>query len=104
MARKPSNPLMDEQIMDQAFSELAALVNESEALLEGRSGYPRGRAARRQLDQVMQQASVLVHQLGERAAPALQGTEAYVRANPLKALGIATAVGAMAAMLINRRD
>jgi ElaB/YqjD/DUF883 family membrane-anchored ribosome-binding protein len=104
MAKKPSNPLMDEQIMDQAFSELAALVHESEALLDGRPGYPRGRAAQRQLKQAMQQATDLARQLGERAAPALRGTEAYVKGNPLKAVGIAAAIGLLAALMINTRD
>ncbi|MBA1290481.1 DUF883 family protein [Pseudomonas japonica] len=104
MARKPSNPLMDEQIMDQAFSELAALVEESESLLGARSVYGRRRVAKRQLEQAIQRATVLARQLGERAAPAIEGTEQYVKQHPYKALGIAATVGLLAALLVNRRD
>jgi len=104
MARKPSNPLIDEQIMDQAFSELAALVEESEGLLGARSGYGRRRAAKRQLEQAIRRATVLARQLGDQAAPAIKGTEQYVRQSPYKALGIAATVGMLAALLLTRRD
>ncbi|WP_263262029.1 hypothetical protein [Pseudomonas sp. RIT-PI-S] len=104
MARKPSNPLIDEQIMDQAFSELAALVEESEGLLGGRLGFGRRRAAKRQFDRALQRATGLVQELGDQAAPALRSTERYVSENPLKALGIAAGVGVLVALLINRSD
>jgi ElaB/YqjD/DUF883 family membrane-anchored ribosome-binding protein len=103
MARKPSNPLIDDQIMDQAFSELAALVEESEALLGGGRGRRYRQGVRRQLDQAVQRASTLASQLAEGSAPALRSTEGYVRDNPFKAVGMAAAVGVLAALVINRR-
>jgi ElaB/YqjD/DUF883 family membrane-anchored ribosome-binding protein len=103
MARTPSNPLIEEQIMDQAFSELAALLDESEGLLNGGRGRRYRRRVQRQLDQVLQRAGALTGQLSERAAPVVQGTEAYVRKNPYRAVGLAAAAGLLAAWVINRR-
>jgi ElaB/YqjD/DUF883 family membrane-anchored ribosome-binding protein len=103
MARKPSNPLIDEQIMDQAFSELAALVEESEGLLNEGRGRRYSRKLRRQLDQVLQRATDLANQIAEQAAPAVHSTEGYVRQHPGKALALAATAGALVAMLVNRR-
>lgn len=104
MARKPSNPLIDDQIMDQAFSELAALVEESEALLAQGSVGPRGRAVRRQLAAALDRATGLTRQLAEQARPALRDTEHYVRTRPLQALGLAAAAGMVLAFAFNRRS
>lgn len=103
MARKPSNPLIDDQIMDQAFSELAALVEESEGLLGGAYSRRYSRKVRRQLDHTLQRASALANQMAEGIAPAVEGTERYVRQNPLQALGIAAAIGALIAAAVNHR-
>jgi ElaB/YqjD/DUF883 family membrane-anchored ribosome-binding protein len=101
MASKTPKPLIDDQIMDQAFSELAALVEESEALLDGRSASEGGHD---RLQRLLCRGAELVGQLSRRAAPALEGTRRYVASHPLKALGLATAAGLLAAMLVNRRD
>jgi ElaB/YqjD/DUF883 family membrane-anchored ribosome-binding protein len=103
MARTPSNPLIDEQIMDQAFSELAALVEESEGLLNEGRGRRCSRKLRRQFDQLLQRATDLANQLAEQAAPAVRSTEGYVRQRPGQALALAAAAGALVALLINRR-
>ncbi|WP_426198776.1 glycine zipper domain-containing protein [Pseudomonas sp. DC3200b2] len=104
MARKNSNPLIDDQIMDQAFSELAALVEESEALLDGRGISAGGRRDCHRLRRLLRRGSELAGQLSRRTAPALEGTRQYVAAHPLKALGLAAAAGLLAALLVNRRE
>lgn len=103
MARTPSNPLIDEQIMDQAFSELAALVEETEGLLNEGRGRRCSRKLRRQLDHMLQRATDLANQLAEQATPAVRCTESYVRQHPGKALALAATAGTLVAMLVNRR-
>ena len=104
MARKTSNPLIDDQIMDQAFSELAALVEESEALLDGRAASTGIHGRRPRLQWLLCRGSELAGQLSRRTAPALEGTRQYVAAHPLKALGLAAVAGLVAALLVNRHD
>lgn len=106
MARKNQAAAYGEQIKDQVFSELQALIEESEKLLD-RSSSLVGEEAdtlRAQLGLKLRQASEAVGQVRSRAQPVVEATEDYIGGHPWQTVAISAGLGLVVGLLLGRRD
>lgn len=110
MARKPAVQSTVDQIKDQAFSELQALIEESNKLLEGSASLT-GADGDTLREQVSAKLKKAVDSLAnardiavEQAKPVVDATENYIGGHPWQTVAISAGVGVLVGLLIGRRD
>ena len=105
MARKSTVQANGEQIKDQAFSELKALIEESEKLLKSSASLLGEDAEnlREQISQKLQQALDSVHDVRERTRPMVDATEVYIGGHPWQTVAISAGFGLVVGLLLGRR-
>ncbi|MBD1554320.1 DUF883 family protein [Pseudomonas typographi] len=105
MARKSSAASAGDQIKDQAFSELAALIEESEKLLKDSAALVGDEAEtlRAQITEKLRKALESVDGVRSKAQPALEATQDYIGGHPLQTVAIAAGVGLVIGVLIGKR-
>jgi ElaB/YqjD/DUF883 family membrane-anchored ribosome-binding protein len=94
-----------EQIKDQAFSELAALIEESDKLLKDSASLVGEEAdtVRAQLSQKLKQALESVGSVRERTKPAVEATENYIGGHPWQTVAASAGFGLVVGLLLGRR-
>ncbi|MFL7964898.1 Membrane-anchored ribosome-binding protein, inhibits growth in stationary phase, ElaB/YqjD/DUF883 family [Pseudomonas sp. NFIX10] len=105
MARKGTVQANGEQIKDQAFSELTALIEESEKLLKSSASLVGEEAEnlRDQIAQKLQQARDSVTSARERTRPIVDATEVYIGGHPWQTVAISAGFGLVVGLLLGRR-
>ncbi|WHS57815.1 DUF883 family protein [Pseudomonas sp. G2-4] len=105
MARKSTLQANGEQIKDQAFSELKALIEESEKLLKSSASLVGEDAEnlRDQISQKLQQALDSVTEVRERTRPMVDATEVYIGGHPWQTVAISAGFGLVVGLLLGRR-
>ena len=105
MARKTSTPTAEEQIKDQAFSELSALIEESEKLLKSSASLvgEDAETLREQIALKLQQARDSVTRVRDRTLPAVEATETYIGGHPWQTVAISAGFGLVVGLLLGRR-
>ncbi|AEA69441.1 MULTISPECIES: DUF883 family protein [Pseudomonas] len=105
MARKGTVQANGEQIKDQAFSELTALIEESEKLLKSSASLVGEEAEdlRGQISQKLQQALDSVTSTRERTRPMVDATEVYIGGHPWQTVAISAGFGLVVGLLLGRR-
>jgi ElaB/YqjD/DUF883 family membrane-anchored ribosome-binding protein len=106
MARKNSTPMADEQIKDQAFSELQALIEESEKLLKSSAALvgEEAEGLREQVALKLKQARDSVSNVRERSKPMVDATEIYIGGHPWQTVAISAGLGLVIGLLLGRRS
>lgn len=105
MARKASTASVEEQIKDQAFSELASLITESEKLLKDSAALvgDEAESLRDQLTQKLRKARESVEGVRGKAQPVLEATQDYIGGHPLQTVALAAGFGLVIGLLLGRR-
>ncbi|WP_277963202.1 DUF883 family protein [Pseudomonas sp. RIT-To-2] len=105
MARKTAAQAAD-QIKDQAFSELQALIEESEALLKNGAELVGDEAEtwREQVSLKLKQARESVTGARERAQPVVEATQDYIGGHPWQTVAISAGFGLVVGLLLGRRS
>ncbi|AZD85901.1 Putative transmembrane protein [Pseudomonas chlororaphis subsp. aureofaciens] len=106
MARKTAAQAADEQIKDQEFSELQALIEESEKLLKSSASLvgEEGENLRQQVGLKLKQALDSVSSVRERSKPVVDATEQYIGGHPWQTVAISAGVGLVLGLLLGRRS
>ncbi|KAA5841599.1 MULTISPECIES: YqjD family protein [Pseudomonas] len=106
MARKTAAQAADEQIKDQEFSELQALIEESEKLLKSSASLvgEEGENLRQQVGLKLKQALDSVSSVRERSKPMVDATEQYIGGHPWQTVAISAGVGLVVGLLLGRRS
>ncbi|WPP01519.1 DUF883 family protein [Pseudomonas sp. HR96] len=106
MARKTAAQAHGEQIKDQAFSELQALIEQSEKLLHDAASLvgEDGEGLRVQISAKLQQAKDAMAALSSRAQPVVEATETYIGGHPWQTVAISAGFGLVVGLLLARRD
>ncbi len=105
MARKTTVQAEAEQIKDQAFSELQALIEESEKLLQD-SAKLVGEDAdtlRAQIGLKLKQARESVGNVRNKAQPVVDATQDYIGGHPWQTVAISAGFGLVVGLLLGRR-
>jgi len=105
MARKSTLQANGEQIKDQVFSDLRALIEESEKLLKSSASLVGEDAEnlRGQISQKLQQALDSVASARERTRPVVDATETYIGGHPWQTVAISAGFGLVVGLLLGRR-
>ncbi|WLG98014.1 YqjD family protein [Pseudomonas sp. FP198] len=105
MARTSAAQANGEQIKDQAFSELKALIEESEKLLKSGAALVGEDAEnlREQISQKLRQALDSVASARERTRPVVDATQAYIGGHPWQTVAISAGFGLVVGLLLGRR-
>ncbi|TWC23061.1 MULTISPECIES: YqjD family protein [unclassified Pseudomonas] len=105
MARRHTAQANGEQIKDQVFSELKALIEESEKLLKSSDSLVGEDAEnlRGQISQKLQQALDSVASARERTRPMVDATELYIGGHPWQTVAISAGFGLVVGLLLGRR-
>ena len=105
MARKTAAQAQEEQIKDQAFSELQALIEESEMLLKSSAALvgEEAETLRGQIALKLQQARDSVTSVRERTQPVVDATETYIGGHPWQTVAISAGFGLVVGLLLGRR-
>ena len=105
MARKSAVQAAQDQIKDQAFSELQALIEESEKLLKSSASMvgEEAETLRGQISVKLQQALDLVSSVRDRTKPAVEATESYIGGHPWQTVAISAGFGLVVGLLLGRR-
>ncbi|CAI8853272.1 MULTISPECIES: DUF883 family protein [unclassified Pseudomonas] len=105
MARKTAAQAHEEQIKDQAFSELQALIEESEKLLKSSAALvgEEAETLRGQIALKLQQARDSVTSVRERTQPVVEATETYIGGHPWQTVAISAGFGLVVGLLLGRR-
>jgi ElaB/YqjD/DUF883 family membrane-anchored ribosome-binding protein len=105
MARKTAAQAADEQIKDQAFSELQSLIEESEKLLKSSASLvgEEAETLRGQIALKLQQARDSVTSVRNRTLPAVEATETYIGGHPWQTVAVSAGFGLVVGMLLARR-
>jgi ElaB/YqjD/DUF883 family membrane-anchored ribosome-binding protein len=106
MARKTAAQTSAEQIKDQAFSELQALIEESDKLLKDSAALvgEDAETLRAQLSLKLKQAAESVASVRERTKPVVEATESYIGGHPWQTVAISAGFGLVVGLLLGRRD
>ncbi|SDU93943.1 DUF883 family protein [Pseudomonas mucidolens] len=106
MARKTTTQAVEEQIKDQAFSELQALIEESDKLLKSSASLmgEEGESVREQVALKLRQALDSVSSVRERSKPVVDATEAYIGVHPWQTVAISAGFGLVIGLLLGRRN
>lgn len=105
MARTSAAQANGEQIKDQAFSELKALIEESEQLLKSSAALVGADAEnlREQIAQKLRQALDSVATARERTRPMVDATEIYIGGHPWQTVAVSAGFGLVVGLLLGRR-
>ena len=105
MARKTAAQNAAEQIKDQAFSELAALIEESDKLLKDSASLvgADGETVREQLSLKLKQALDSLGSVRDRTKPAVEATETYIGGHPWQTVAVSAGFGLVVGLLLGRR-
>jgi ElaB/YqjD/DUF883 family membrane-anchored ribosome-binding protein len=105
MARKTAAQAAEDQIKDQAFSELQSLIEESEKLLKSSASLvgEEAETLRGQIALKLKQASDSVASVRDRAKPAVDATETYIGGHPWQTVAISAGFGLVVGLLLARR-
>ncbi len=105
MARKTAAQVAEDQIKDQAFSELASLIEESEKLLKNGASLVGEEAdsLREQVSVKLKQARESVSGVRERAQPAIEATQTYIGGHPWQTVAVSAGFGLVIGLLLGRR-
>ncbi|QXH49770.1 DUF883 family protein [Pseudomonas fakonensis] len=106
MARKTTAQADNDQIKDQVFSELQALIEESEKLLSDSAALVGEEAdsLRAQLGLKLRQARQATSRLGQRAQPVVEATHEYIGGHPWQTVAISAGFGLVVGLLLGRRQ
>ncbi|MEJ1226081.1 DUF883 family protein [Pseudomonas sp. CCNWLW56] len=105
MPRKSPEQANGEQIKDQAFSELKALIEESEKLLKSSASLVGEDAEnlRGQIAHKLQQALDSLASARDRTRPMVDATENYIGGHPWQTVAISAGFGLVVGLLLGRR-
>ena len=105
MARKNAVQAED-QIKDQAFSELQDLIAESEKLLKDSVSLvgEEGETLRAQVSLKLKQALDSVTNVRERTKHVVDATESYIGGHPWQTVAISAGFGLVVGLLLGRRN
>lgn len=105
MARKSAPQTDNEQIKDQVFSELQALIEESERLLNDSAALVGDEAdtLRAQVNLKLRQANRAVNRLRSKAKPAVAAAEDYIGGHPWQTVAISAGLGLVIGLLLGQR-
>lgn len=105
MARKSAVQAAQDQIKDQAFSDLQALIEESEKLLKSSASMvgEEAETLRGQISVKLQQALDSVSSVRDRTKPAVDATESYIGGHPWQTVAISAGFGLVVGLLLGRR-
>ncbi|WP_110947515.1 DUF883 family protein [Pseudomonas bohemica] len=105
MARKTAAQNAAEQIQDQAFSELAALIEESDKLLKDSASLvgEEAETVREQLSQKLRQAVDSLGSVRDKTKPAVEATETYIGGHPWQTVAVSAGFGLVVGLLLGRR-
>lgn len=105
MARKTTTPNDNEQIKDQVFSELQALIEESERLLNDSAALVGDEAEtlRAQVSLKLRQARQATSALRDKAQPAVEAAEQYMGGHPWQTVAISAGFGLVVGLLLGQR-
>ncbi|WP_411382903.1 YqjD family protein [Pseudomonas sp. L7] len=106
MARKSTATADSDQIKDQVFSELQALIEESEKLLDDSASLVGEEAdtLRAQLGLKLRQARQATSRLGQKAQPVVDATQKYIGGHPWQTVAISAGFGLVVGLLLGRRQ
>lgn len=106
MARKTAAQAAEEQIKDQAFSELQALIEESDKLLKSSASLvgEEAEGLRAQVALKLKQAMDSVNKVRERSKPVVDATETYIGGHPWQTVAISAGFGLVVGLLLGRRN
>lgn len=106
MARKSVEQAVENQIKDQAFSELQALIEDSEKLLKDSAALvgEEGETLREQVGIKLRQAREAVNRVRGRARPVVDATQDYIGGHPWQTVVISAGVGVVVGLLLGRRS
>ena len=106
MARKTAAQTAVDQIKDQAFSELAVLIEESDKLLKSSANLvgEEGETLREQVALKLKQAMDSVTNVRERTQPMVDATETYIGGHPWQTVAISAGFGLVVGLLLGRRN
>ena len=106
MARKNAVQAAEDQIKDQAFSELQDLIAESEKLLSDSASLvgEEGETLRAQVGLKLKQALDSVTNVRERTKPVVDATENYIGGHPWQTVAISAGFGLVVGLLLGRRN
>ena len=105
MARKKTEQTLTDQIKDQTFSELQALIEESDKLLKDSASLVGEEAEnlREQLSVKLKQAAESIISVRERTRPVVEATETYIGGHPWQTVAISAGFGLVVGLLLGRR-
>jgi ElaB/YqjD/DUF883 family membrane-anchored ribosome-binding protein len=105
MARKTAAQTAAEQIKDQAFSELAALIEESDKLLKDSAALvgEDAETVRAQLSVKLKQALDSLGSVREKTKPAVEATETYIGGHPWQTVAVSAGFGLVVGLLLGRK-
>ncbi|MCO7520032.1 MULTISPECIES: DUF883 family protein [Pseudomonas] len=106
MARKTAAQADSDQIKDQVFSELQALIEESERLLSDSASLVGEDAdtLRAQLGLKLRQARDATSRLGQKAQPVVEATQQYIGGHPWQTVAVSAGFGLVVGLLLGRRQ
>ena len=106
MARKTAALADSDQIKDQVFSELQALIEESEKLLNDSASLVGEEAdtLRAQVSLKLRQAREAAGQVSAKAQPVVEATHDYIGGHPWQTVAISAGFGLVIGLLLGRRS
>ncbi|PWB30552.1 DUF883 domain-containing protein [Pseudomonas sp. SDI] len=106
MARKTTAQNTADQIKDQAFSELQALIEESEKLLNDSAALvgEEAESLRAQVGLKLKQARTAVGGVRDKAQPVVEATQDYIGGHPWQTVAISAGFGLVVGLLLGRRN
>jgi len=106
MARKTAALADSDQIKDQVFSELQALIEESEKLLNDSASLVGEEAdtLRAQVSLKLRQAREAAGQVRAKAQPVVETTHDYIGGHPWQTVAISAGFGLVIGLLLGRRS
>ncbi|MGH8382981.1 DUF883 family protein [Pseudomonas sp.] len=106
MARKTTVQADAEQIKDQVFSELQALIEESEKLLRNSAALvgEDAETLRAQVGLKLKQAREAIASVRSKAQPMVDATQDYIGGHPWQTMAISAGFGLLVGLLLGRRS
>lgn len=105
MARKNAALADSDQIKDQIFSELQALIEESEKLLDESAALvgEEAETLRAQVSLKLRQARQAAGQVRAKAQPVVDATQDYIGGHPWQTVAVSAGFGLVIGLLLGRR-
>ncbi|EGH42559.1 hypothetical protein PSYPI_09170, partial [Pseudomonas syringae pv. pisi str. 1704B] len=105
MARKTPAQQAADQIKDQAFSDLQALIEESDKLLKESAALvgEEAETLRAQLSAKLKQALDSMASVRDRTKPVVEATETYIGGHPWQTVAISAGFGLVVGLLQSAR-